>query len=452
MLTVLEKKINLYCAELNISIQEFSILLSFSGGVDSTLLASLLVELRDKYAFELNLIHFNHNVHQKSVLMEKFCQSFAKENNVDYYIRKFSFKNLVNFEASAREKRYSELDNLSNELNIPIVFTAHHLDDQIETLYMKMLDKSDWISQIGIRHSLGKIRRPLLDVRKETIRKTAHNNRLKWIEDPTNDDMSIRRNYVRNIVLPSVLKAFPEKINELLNNAHAYKLRMNNKISTFNNQKEEFIKYNSDEYISIFIDKINDFEIEYLKIFIYWCSSKYFKINIPPMSRQFWITFSNYLNQSKTGSKFTIGQLTSIINRNELFLIPTFSNLFSEPEKMRLIHNKTWYSSYFHIIQNHNTIYSANKNQFSISSDLFKSGLYMRRWKEGDKIKSSASKKHILISDLFINNKLSMIGKLIHPIIVDKADQILWVPSMAHAELPIKLIKQKMKVIEWIQV
>jgi len=75
----------------------------------------------------------------------------------------------------------------------------------------------------------------------------------------------------------------------------------------------------------------------------------------------------------------------------------------------------------------------------------------MRRWKEGDRIISAGSKKHILISDLFINNKLSMIAKLIHPIIVDKTDQILWVPNIAHAELKIKPINQKMKVIEWIQ-
>ena len=49
------------------------------------------------------------------------------------------------------------------------------------------------------------------------------------------------------------------------------------------------------------------------------------------------------------------------------------------------------------------------KNQLSISLDLFKSGLYLRRWEKGDRIISAGRKKHILVSDLFINNKLSMI-------------------------------------------
>ena len=147
--------------------------------------------------------------------MNQFCQTFSQENNVDYYSRIFSFKKKINFEASAREKRYSELAYFSNKLEVSIVLTAHHLDDQIETLYMKMLDNSDWISKIGIRDSLGRIKRPLLDIRKEVIRKTALERKLTWIEDPTNDDISIRRNNVRKILLPKYLKTSPKISNEL---------------------------------------------------------------------------------------------------------------------------------------------------------------------------------------------------------------------------------------------
>ena len=214
MISLVENKLYEYCNDLNIPIQELSILLSFSGGIDSTVLATLLVELRDKHSFELTLIHFNHNAHKKSQQMNRFCQTFARKNNVDYYSRIFSFKKKVNFEACAREKRYSELEAISNKLEVSIVFTAHHLDDQIETLYMKMLDHSDWISKIGIRDSLGKIKRPLLNLPKEVIRKTAKDRRLIWIEDPTNDDMSIRRNNVRKILLPKFLIASPTIINK----------------------------------------------------------------------------------------------------------------------------------------------------------------------------------------------------------------------------------------------
>ena len=72
MLSLLEKKLAFYCEELNIAIHKLSILLSFSGGIDSTVLASLLIDLREKYSFDLNFIHFNHNVHNKSKEMEDF--------------------------------------------------------------------------------------------------------------------------------------------------------------------------------------------------------------------------------------------------------------------------------------------------------------------------------------------------------------------------------------------
>ena len=67
---------------------------------------------------------------------------------------------------------------------------------------------------------------------------------------------------------------------------------------------------------------------------------------------------------------------------------------------------------------------------------------------EGDRILSATSNKHILISDLYINNKLSTLGKLMHPIIVNKADRIIWVPGMAHAEEKEKPTKQYPTVVD----
>ena len=88
------------------------------------------------------------------------------------------------------------------------------------------------------------------------------------------------------------INASPKKINDLLVDAHSNKLKMENIISNLNNNKKIFINNETDEYISIVINKIKDFKIEYLKIFIYWCTSYHFKINITQQSRQFWFEFS----------------------------------------------------------------------------------------------------------------------------------------------------------------
>ena len=99
--------------------------------------------------------------------------------------------------------------------DIDYIFTAHHKDDQIETLLMKHYDKSDWISFLGIRDKYRKIIRPMLSIyKKEIISYSTHNN-LFWIDDPTNYDNSFRRNKIRNIDLPKIKKTNEKLIDSL---------------------------------------------------------------------------------------------------------------------------------------------------------------------------------------------------------------------------------------------
>jgi len=237
MVQLLENKLSDYCKELDIPLQELSILHSFSGGIDSTVLASLLIELKEKYSFKLSLMHFNHNADLNSKIRENFCNSFSIKNKVDYYNKDLFINHSENFESSSRKKRYSELNAITAKINSHIICTAHHLDDQIETLFMKMLDNSDWISKIGIREKLDKIRRPLLSVRKDEIRQIASERNLSWVEDPTNNDLSFRRNNVRKSFLPDAIKADPKLESTLLNESHANQVKMNSYISEFNNNK-----------------------------------------------------------------------------------------------------------------------------------------------------------------------------------------------------------------------
>ncbi|MCH2445535.1 MAG: tRNA lysidine(34) synthetase TilS, partial [Candidatus Marinimicrobia bacterium] len=145
-------------------------------------------------------------------------------NKIDYYIKDLFISNNENFESSSRKKRYSELNAIAGKIKCHIICTAHHLDDQIETLFMKMLDNSDWISKIGIRERLDKIRRPLLSVRKDEIRKIAIEGNLAWVEDPSNIDLSFRRNRVRRSLLPEAIKTDPELESKLLNESNAHHL------------------------------------------------------------------------------------------------------------------------------------------------------------------------------------------------------------------------------------
>ena len=347
MIEKLNKKLSIYSKELDIPLQDLSILLSFSGGVDSTVLAYLLLKLRENYGFKLTLMHFNYHTHIKADHCEKFCRAFSKNNNVDFYTTDLFINQKDNFESTAREKRYNELKIFAKNIDSIIILTAHHLDDQIETLFMKMLDNSDWISKIGIREKLGKLRRPLLNVRKEQIIEFAKNRKLSWIEDPTNNDLSIRRNLVRKSLLPAAIKSNKKIENQLLIDAHSFQLKLHSFISEFNKNRDKFVLNNSLQFITINLEEIKNYKLEKLKIFVYWCFSTYFKITISDKSRNYWAEFIKYLQYAKTGSIFKLGSMTFILNREELILISNFVQLLEKPKKVGLTHNKKWYGSIF---------------------------------------------------------------------------------------------------------
>ena len=450
MIRILKNKLINYCNELTIPLQELSILLSLSGGVDSMVLASLLLELRKEYGFSLTLIHFNHHAHVKAEICENFCRSFTINNNVKYYNRDLFINKRDNFESSSRGKRYTELNTIADKISSHLIFTAHHLDDQIETLYMKMLDNADWISKIGIREKLGKIRRPLLTVRKKEIKQIAIDKKISWMEDPTNNDLSFRRNLVRKSLLPRAIKLNKKLESQLLGESQNSKVKLNLYLSEFHKKCGDLILQNSKQIITVDINAIKQMDIEKLKIFIYWCSSNYFNIDIPIKTRNFWIELSNYLNDSKTGSIYILGPITLILNRGELLLISDYVHFLKEPEKIKLTQNKKWYNSIFTIVNGDNADLSTDKNQCLLAEDLMNDGLYLRRWKNGDKILSSNSTQHILLSNLFINKKISRIGKLMQPVVVNKLDDIVWVPGLAHAKLPDESSLYKRKLLEWI--
>ena len=451
MIDIIQNKLESYCVEQEIPIKASCILVSFSGGMDSTVLVSLMVELKALHGFTLSTVHFNHQVHEKAIQMENFCKYFVFKHDINHYSQNFKFDKSDNFEARAREKRYFALEMLANDKNCHFIFTAHHLDDQLETLFMKKLDQSDWISQIGIREKLGKVRRPLLDIDKDTIRKFAVKNRLNWIEDPTNHDLSIRRNEIRKLTLPNAIKGNPQLPQELLETALANKFRFKSVLTRYSKYKKYLIKKSSPQYLSIFLERIKELKLEELKIFIYWCARSYFQKSISQYNGGFWSEFKKFLQSSKTGSDFEVGNFTFIKNRDELILISNFTNIKKEPEKIKLTHNQKWYNTYFKIREDKKFILSSNKNQISIPWNLYNDGLYLRRCNCGDKIKSATSKKHLLISDLFINNKLSKYNKLTQPLIVDKLDRIIWVPGLAHGNINEMSKQINSRLIQWVQ-
>mgnify|MGYP001451111647 FL=1 len=108
-----------------------------------------------------------------------------------------------------------------------------------------------------------------------------------------------------------------------------------------------------------------------------------------------------------------------------------------------------WYKTSFNVCKISNLNFSKDKNIFIIPDDIYYSGLKLRTWRKGDKIISSNNRKKVLLSDLFINNKLSFYEKKIQPLMTNSFDEIIWVPGLLHGYLSF-LKSSNYKMIEWV--
>ena len=188
------------------SIDTEKVCLALSGGLDSMVLLHLMhVHLNGKY--KIRAIHVNHNLNENSNDWSTFCKKQCSQLGIDLTIESIHPENNGSgLEASARDERYQVIkENLTqNEL----LLTAHHKDDQLETILFRIFRGTGINGLRGIAHYKDDkshiILRPLLHYSRADLEGYAAANKIKWIEDDSNEDTSFDRNYIRNLLVPKI--------------------------------------------------------------------------------------------------------------------------------------------------------------------------------------------------------------------------------------------------------
>ena len=201
MLSVLIDKLQKYSAEYDKEIKDVSFLLAFSGGMDSLVMASLLLRIRKRYSISIAFAHINHNAHNQSESIENFCSKYSYDNSVIFHLDRLFLNSQANFEACAREKRYAILEKIAEKYSYHYILTAHHQDDQLETILLRMARGTgiDGLQAIQRQFNFGQgiILRPLLDFTRDQIEDYAKRNKLEWIEDVSNKEVYFDRNFLK---------------------------------------------------------------------------------------------------------------------------------------------------------------------------------------------------------------------------------------------------------------
>jgi tRNA(Ile)-lysidine synthase len=193
---------------------------AYSGGADSTALLHALLKIKDQLGVPVSAVHINHGIHEDADHWQTLCENFCLQHQVELVTLKIRLEHRQGkgLEAEARHLRYAAITDL-----LPPgagLLTAHHADDQAETLLLNLMRGSgvDGLSAMPESRKLGKgvLQRPLLGFQSKALKNYLSAHNVGWTEDPSNQFLNHDRNFVRHEIIPVLEKRWPEVSKRLL--------------------------------------------------------------------------------------------------------------------------------------------------------------------------------------------------------------------------------------------
>lgn len=190
------------------------ILIAISGGVDSVVLAHLCSKLN----LNIALAHCNFNLRgNESDEDENFVIELADNLELEVFIERFETEvyartQKISIQMAARELRYKWFEDLKETLGFDYIFTAHHANDNLETVLINFVRGTGLEGLTGIPERNGNIIRPLLAFSREEIEDYARISHLNWREDSSNTSVKYLRNKIRHEILPKLFELNPKML------------------------------------------------------------------------------------------------------------------------------------------------------------------------------------------------------------------------------------------------
>lgn len=396
-------------------------LVAVSGGVDSIVLCHLCLIYNIPYA----IAHCNFQLRgEESVNDQSFVKKFADSVGVEYFSKDFDTLNYANrmglsIQVAARELRYQWFEQLASEYGFTFIATAHHANDNAETVLMNLFRGTGIKGIRGIRPFQKKVIRPMLKITKEAIIDYATAKGLNWVEDSSNNSDKYTRNFIRRQIFAIIKKIIPqaeegfEKSVELLTEAEML-------------YEQVIILYKK----KLIENKNNELRISVLKL-----------AKVVPLK-----TIVYEIIKDFGFSSAQTGEVIALLNSESGKHVASSSH--------RIIRNRAWLmitsvqseeASHILIEKNDSKIqfcdnilhieYLSSDLMVVLPSDpniaLLDAGeisfpLILRRWKQGDYFYPLGMEKKKKLSRFFIDQKLSKIDKE-KVWVVESNKKILWI-------------------------
>lgn len=405
------------------------VIVAVSGGADSLCLLSSLKEL----GYECIAVHCNYHlrgeesnrdmIHVKRICNKLDVTLITKDFNVAERM-KISGESV---EMACRSLRYEWFDQLRKENSAKAIATGHHKEDNIETLFLNLLRGTGINGLCGIKYKRDYIIRPLLDVSREQIEKYLKDRDIDFIVDSSNLSDDFSRNKVRNHIIPTINKYFPNAEHSILatiENLSSTAALLDHVIYNYNQQS-------TDAHGRIDLQRLIKLSDDTASTALFYMIRKY----------GFTATQCNDIisSASKSGLKFQSKQgYIAELDRSLLTIRETDESIKIDEEICINLSQNILYPfgisvtrhdiSEFHPTNDKRTIY------LDISALDYDNKWTLRHHKTGDRIKAYGLKGSKLLSDIFVENRLSAEDKR-KVWVLTCNDEIIWAVGLRASRL-----------------
>lgn len=419
-----------------------TIVLGNSGGPDSMCLLTILLRLREKYHLNIVSAHVNHNVRSESAAEKEFLMNYCKDNNVGFEAMTIERYGDDNFHNQARKIRYNFFNDVVKKYDANYLMTAHHGDDLVETILMRMVRGSTLKGYSGFEKILDngtfKTVRPLVFITKDEALKFDEENNIPYVIDKSNFKGKYTRNRYRMNILPFLKEEDPKvhekflKFSETLNEYDSF---INNEIKrtigrVYKNNKIDVSKYRE-------LDPLIQKKI------IYVILEEIYKEDLMVINDRHVKLIMDLLNSKRANSKICLPHNVQVIKSYDevLFTKEVKETISYEVEliKYALLPNG-------HKIEVVDDEESNNNDVCRINSSEVSFPLYVRTRKLGDKMFLKKIDGYKKVKDIFIDCKIPTKDRDKWPIVVDSKDKIIWIPGVKKSKFT-KLKNEKYDII-----
>lgn len=421
----MDKVISAFFEEKKLELKNKKVLIATSTGVDSMVMLASFLRLRKEYQLDLYVAFVNHLKRKEADLEEEYIKSFCKENKLKLAVERLDYLDeSENFQKEARKLRYQFFEKVIKKEKIDYLVLAHHANDNLETILMRILRGSNLAGYAGIESVVKypgyTLVRPFINLEKEDIYRYALRENVKYFEDKSNIDTIYTRNKIRSLIDPEILKVNEQGVYKLEEYGETLKAawRIVSKIV--------------DEFIEKKVSKLSFAREDFLALDPYIQEEVIFKL-----LKEFNLSKENVL------------EIISLISSDKANIKTYFKNSFTfykEYDKITIVPYLKAELDFELVIDKENFYYKDSKLEvkskkdnlidskyFNICYNMDMFPLKLRTRKDGDKIKLKSGIKKV--KDYLIDQKIGILEREDILILEDKDSNVLSIVGLVNSSL-----------------